>query len=342
VSAGTGCAGDVDEAAAPAAPTPAAPTPLPVMLADVLHGLRPDVRKVSPKYFYDDVGARLFEEITTLDEYYPTRTEAAILRAHAGAMAQAIGPGARVVEFGSGSGEKTRLLLRQLIEPAAYVPVDIACEQLDAFAGDVRREFPELRVAPLCADYMQPLQLPAATAGRRTVAFFPGSTIGNLEPEEAAAFLERVARGCGEGGGLLLGTDMHKDTRVLERAYNDEAGVTAAFNLNMLARFNRELGTGFDMDVWRHAAFYDEAYRRIEMRVVASADTVVTVPGPDGAAPARFAFAAGEWITTEYSHKYTPDDVRDMAARTGWEVTRLWTDPDAWFAVWLLTSTGRR
>lgn len=310
------------------------------LLEDVLHGLQPGVRKLPPKYFYDDAGARLFERITTLPEYYPTRTEPAILRAHAGEMADAIGTNARIVEFGSGSGDKTRVLLRQLDRPAAYVPVDIARMQLHDFARDLRAEFPSLRVDPVCADYMRPLQLPAAGEAR-TVAFFPGSTIGNLEPLEAQAFLRRIARLCGPGGGLLLGTDLHKDAAVLEPAYNDAAGVTAAFNRNMLTRINRELGADFDVDSWRHHALYDTANRRIEMRLVAERDMEVRVP-VDGAATAKFVFAAGEWITTEYSHKYSEESVHSMARETGWEVARAWIDPRHWFGVWFLTSSARR
>ncbi|HSJ23157.1 MAG TPA: L-histidine N(alpha)-methyltransferase [Longimicrobiales bacterium] len=305
----------------------------------VLEGLRPGARKLSPKYFYDDVGARLFEEITNLDEYYPTRVETGILEAHGDAMAAAVGRRARIVEFGSGSGDKTRLLLRRLQDPAVYVPVDIACTQLHEFAAQLRAELPSVPVEPVCADYMQPLSLPAAGKAARTVAFFPGSTIGNLEPLQAAAFLSRIARMAGDGGGLLLGTDMHKDTDVLERAYNDGAGVTARFNVNMLERMQRELGAQLDLSAWRHHALYDEANRRIEMRLVAGTDTSITVPAPDG--PAEFRFATGEWITTEYSHKYTPDAIRDLAERTGWAVEQAWMDERAWFAVWLLTSTGR-
>jgi L-histidine Nalpha-methyltransferase len=308
------------------------------LLADVLYGLQPGVRKLPPKYFYDDVGARLFERITTLDEYYPTRTETAILEAHGEEMAAALGPRVRLVEFGSGSGEKTRLLLRRLREPASYVPVDIAYAQLRAFAADVGREFPGLAVEPHWGDYMQPLHLAASARAARTVAFFPGSTIGNMETLQAAAFLRRVASLCGAGGGLLLGTDMHKDSAILEPAYNDAAGVTAEFNLNMLRRINRELGADFDLDGWEHCAFYDRHHRRIEMRLIARRDCAVAVPlAPSGSA--RFSFRAGEWITTEYSHKYTEDSVRALAA-SGWRVERSWSDEAEWFGVWLLTSTG--
>jgi dimethylhistidine N-methyltransferase len=306
------------------------------LLRDVLHGLAPDVRKLPPKYFYDEVGAQLFERITGLEAYYPTRTELAILEQHMPEMASLIGPRARIIEFGSGSGLKTRLLLEHLDRPVAYTPIDISCEQLEAFADSVREEFPALEAQPVCGDYMRTLALPVpGEVPARTLAFFPGSTLGNFEEPEAAAFLQRVATLCGPGGVLLLGTDMHKDTVVLERAYNDEEGVTAAFNLNVLSHINRATAADFNPKQWRHHAFYDEIRLRIEMRLVCESDCVVTVPTGEGDVE-RFEFARGEYITTEYSHKYTPESVRALAARTGWHVERVWMDEDCWFAVWLL------
>jgi dimethylhistidine N-methyltransferase len=314
---------------------------------DVLRGLQHGVRKISPKYFYDAEGARLFEEITRLDEYYPTRTETAILRAHVHEIAQRLGPGVRLVEFGSGSGEKTRLLLRALQQPASYVPVDIAGTQLAAFAADLRSELPHLDVQPVCADYTGDIPLPAT--GPRTAArdgdppvavFFPGSTIGNFEPLEAAAFLRRTARQFGQGARLVLGTDLHKSSAVLEAAYNDARGVTAAFNLNLLRRMQRELAAALELDAWHHHALYDDARHRIEMRLVADVDTRIVVP--DSARRHTFEFPAGSWITTEYSHKYTDAQVRALAGETGWQIDDVWTDEREWFAVWLLTSTRRR
>jgi dimethylhistidine N-methyltransferase len=310
------------------------------LLRDVLRGLQPGVRKLPPKHFYDAAGAALFDRITELEAYYPTRTELWILEAHVHEMAAAIGPGARVIEFGSGSGMKTRLLLRSLEEPAAYTPIDISCEQLGEFAASVRDEFPGLEVTPVCGDYMQTLVLPRPQRpATRTVGFFPGSTIGNFERLEAAAFLRRIARLCGPGGGLVLGTDMHKDIAVLERAYNDPEGVTAAFNLNLLARINRECGADFDMAQWQHRAHYDVDRHRIEMQLVCTDDCVVTVTanGKDH----RFEFRSGEHITTEYSHKFTPESVRDLADQTGWQVERVWSDDAEWFAVWLLRVSER-
>ncbi|CAN5720303.1 L-histidine N(alpha)-methyltransferase [soil metagenome] len=302
----------------------------------MITGLSAPLRKLPPKYFYDEEGARLFERISRLDAYYPTRTEFGILEMHAQDIADAIGPRARIVEFGSGSGVKTRLLLRHLAVPAEYVPIDISAAQLLDFAASIKRDFPDLRVSPVAADYTQQLRLPPPTAAAgRTVAFFPGSTIGNFEEQEAADFLRRTRALCGDRGGLLLGTDMHKDTNVLQRAYNDTDGVTAAFNLNLLTRINRECGADFDPADFRHLAVYDVAMHRIEMRIVCIRDCVVTLPTDDGDA-VRFSFSAGEHIVTEYSHKYTHEGVQRLAAHTGWRVEHLWQDPLHWFSVWLL------
>ena len=303
---------------------------------DVEKGLVARPRKLPPKYFYDERGAHLFERITRLDAYYPTRTELEILERWAPEMAEAIGPRARVVEFGSGSGLKTRILLRHLHDPAAYLPVDISRTQLLRFASSVADEFAELEVLPVCADYTAEWSLPTNDVeAQRNVGFFPGSTIGNFEPAEARAFLARIGRLCGEGGALLIGTDLHKDRSVLERAYNDPEGVTREFNLNLLARINRECGADFDLSAFRHEAFYDERCRRIEMRLVAERDSIVSLPvRPNG--PLTFEFGAGDFITTEYSHKYTPRDFGGLAADAGWKVERTWMDELRWFGVWLL------
>ena len=331
------------------------------LCGDVRRGLASAPRKLPPKYFYDDAGALLFERITQLDEYYPTRTEIRILERHSPELASLIGPRARLVEFGSGSGAKTRIVLEQLEQATSYVPIDISRRQLLAFADSFSRDFPELHVQPVCADYSRAVRLPADPGEpRRTVAFFPGSTIGNFEVPEAEAFLRQVAALCGVGGRLLIGTDLHKDRAVLERAYNDESGVTAAFNLNLLARINRECGADFDLDGFRHQAFYDELQQRIEMRLVAARAQAVSLPvrggfrsarrgsdfapqrsrpeaaRPDRRAPARFHFQAGDYITTEYSHKYTTAGFTALAARAGWRVIRAWADERCWFAVWLL------
>src|SRR5512146_142426 len=234
---------------------------------DVRAGLSRLPRSLPCKYFYDEAGAELFDRITQLEAYYPTRTELSILRRHLPEIADLIGPAARLVEFGSGSGLKTRLLLRPLRAPAAYVPVDISRVQLREFALSLAGEFPRLDVRPICADYTANWAIPSLMAAARTVAFFPGSTIGNFEVDEAAAFLARVRSLCGPGGALLIGVDLAKDRATIERAYDDPEGVTAAFNLNLLHRINRECGADFDLDAFRHHAFYDESQQRIEMQL---------------------------------------------------------------------------
>jgi L-histidine Nalpha-methyltransferase len=316
------------------------------MCADVRAGLRATQPLLPPKYFYDATGARLFERITELDAYYPTRTELGILEEYMEEIAGRIGARARIVEFGSGSGVKTRALLRSLSAPAAYIPVDIAREQLVHFAGAVTREFPHFPTLPVHADYTGEWRLPDGHAPvARTVAFFPGSTIGNFEPDEALAFLRRVGRMCGPRGGLLVGADLHKDQPTLERAYNDPEGVTAAFNLNLLHRLNRDCGTGFDVAAFRHEAIYDDARMRIEMRLVCERPVTVSLPTHCAEGSARgdadtVEFAAGEYIITEYSHKFTCASFRELARSAGWEVERVWTDDARLFSVWLLERDG--
>jgi dimethylhistidine N-methyltransferase len=303
---------------------------------DVRLGLAESPRKLPPKHFYDDAGALLFERITQLDEYYPTRVETGILRRHAAEMARLIGPRVRLVEFGSGSGAKTRIVLEQLEQPTSYVPIDISHRQLLAFADSVSADFPAIAVLPVNADYTSAVQLPADQQARRTVAFFPGSTIGNFEPDEAEVFLRHVAGLCGPGGQLLIGADLHKDRQVLEQAYNDAQGVTAAFNLNLLGRINRECGANFDSAGFRHHAFYDEQRHRIEMRLVCTRGQQVSLPAGGGSTAATFEFYPGDYIITEYSHKYTTAAFASLVARAGWQATRVWTDEHHWFAVWLL------
>jgi L-histidine Nalpha-methyltransferase len=300
-------------------------------LVDAIRGLGAAQPSLPPKYFYDDAGARLFEQICELDEYYLTRTETAILRSAIGDIAANLGAHARIVEPGSGSGDKTRILLSGLEQPAEYIPIDISAAQLLRFAADVAREYPHIRVTPIAADYTLPLKLPPRrTATGTTVAFFPGSTLGNFEPPDAADFLRTMRTLCGASGALLLGTDLHKDTPTLERAYNDEAGVTAAFNLNILARLQRECGAAVDIDAFRHQAVYDADRQRIEMRLVAARPTAI---GLDGRS---FAFETDSYIITEYSHKYTTRSVDALARRTGWRIDRCWRDDASLFGVWLL------
>ena len=297
---------------------------------DVLAGLSARPRAVSPKWLYDAAGSALFEDITRLEAYYPTRTERALLEAHAGAMVDAIGKDAVLVEYGSGSSEKTRVLLDALHARrtlAAYVPVDISASMLTATAAALRERYPGLPVLPLAADYTRPYRLPdLPPEADRVVVFFPGSTVGNFEPDEALAFLRHVAGVIGDDGALLIGVDQWKDPAVLQRAYDDPEGVTAAFNLNLLRRVNRELGGDADLGGWAHRAVVDAARRRVEMHLVSTRDQTLTVCGR------AFRFRAGETVHTESSHKHDAESFAALAARAGLVRQRRWEDPQGWFA----------
>lgn len=297
------------------------------MRAEVLAGLEQEEKTLPCKYFYDARGSALFERICALPEYYLTRTELAILEMHAGEMAAALGPRVLLVEPGSGSSLKTRLLLDKLSAPAAYVPVDISRAPLVAAAAELQSHYPRLSVLPLCADFTEPFHPPAARGARRTVVYFPGSTLGNFAPPEAARLLRNFARIAGAGGGLLIGMDLKKDAAVLERAYNDSSGSTAEFNLNLLRRLNRELDADFDLERFAHRAVWNPALGRIEMRLVSRATQEVRVAGE------RFAFAEGEHILTECCYKYAPAELAALAARAGLRLARTWTDDRRWFCV---------
>ncbi len=296
--------------------------------AAVLRGLAAPQKWLPCKYFYDAAGSELFERICELPEYYPTRCELAILRAHAREMVDVLGDSCMLIEYGSGSGRKTRLLLDQLAPPLAYVPVDIARQQLRESAVALSQEYPHVQVLPMCADFTRPLSPPALDGRvRRRVVFFPGSTIGNLTRDETLRLLRQTARLCGPDGGLLLGADLKKDPRIIEAAYNDRQGVTAAFNLNLLVRMNRELAGDFNPAAFWHHAFYNPGPGRIEMHLVSRQDQRVRVAGRE------FEFRAGESICTEHSHKYTHRDLRKLAECSGFEVARIWTDPREQFTV---------
>jgi dimethylhistidine N-methyltransferase len=294
---------------------------------DVLAGLGDSPKSLPCKYFYDAAGTELFDRICELDAYYPTRTEVGILNEHAREMAWLIGPRARLVELGSGSSKKTRILLDELSDLDAYVPVDISPEYLTRATRELARDYPGLRVVPVVADYTEPFDLPEGDRTARTVAFFPGSTIGNLRPDEARDFLRVVAGLCRGGGGLLIGVDLKKDRRMLDLAYDDDQGVTAAFNLNLLARINRELDGRFDLGAFRHRAFYDEAEGRIEMQLVSLYRQRVQVGS------SLFHFEEGEPITTEYSYKYDAGEFADLAKVAGFTCVRVWTDERRLFSV---------
>ncbi|MBI5256672.1 MAG: L-histidine N(alpha)-methyltransferase [Burkholderiales bacterium] len=296
----------------------------------LLQGLRRQPRAVPPKYFYDAAGSALFERICALPEYYPTRTEIGLLQRHAREMAECIGPAADLVEFGAGAQRKIRLLLAALARPARYVPVDVSAQHLHAHARALAAELPALVVLPWVADFSAELVLPQPPPGaRRRVGFFPGSSIGNFTPEEAVQFLRRCAVALA-GGGLLVGVDLVKDPAVLHRAYNDAAGVTAAFNKNLLARANRELGARFDLDGYFHHAHYDPRAQRIEMHLVSARRQQVLVCGE------RFGFDEGDALHTEHSCKYTVPGFQRLAREAGLQPQAVWCDDAAWFSVhWL-------
>lgn len=299
--------------------------------ADVVAGLGKERKELPCKYLYDEHGAQLFERICELEEYYPTRTELAIMEAHAPEMAASLGPGCLLVEYGSGSSRKTRLLLDHLEEPAAYVPVDISREHLRSSAAALAGQYPALEVLPVCADFTEAFELPEpASEPLRRVVYFPGSTIGNFDPTEARELLAGIARRSGAGSGLLIGADLDKDPEVLEAAYDDAEGVTAEFNLNLLRRINRELGADFPLDLFRHEARYDAKRGRVEMHLVSRVDQRVHV------GDRAFAFARNESIHTESAHKYTVEGFAALGESAGFAVERVWTDPQRRFSVQLL------
>ena len=295
---------------------------------DVLEGLSRSPKELPCKYFYDQRGSQLFDEICELDEYYLTRTELSIMERYAAEMGEQIGPGVMLVEYGSGSSVKTRILLDNLPRPAAYVPVDISGKHLESTARSLARDYPQLEVLPVCADFSEDFALPAATVDvTHAAVYFPGSTIGNFRPDRARKLLRRIAPLCGTGGGLLIGIDLQKDRSVIETAYNDRRGVTAEFNLNLLHRINRELQGDFDVEQFQHLAFYNPQLGRIEIYVVSRQDQCVSIGGR------RFEIRRGERIHTENSHKYTIDAFAAMAAEVGLTLRRHWTDERRYFAV---------
>ena len=297
---------------------------------DVLEGLARPQKSVPPKYFYDPEGSRLFEAITELAEYYPTRTEIALLRRTAGEIAAVIEPGAALVEFGSGASTKTRILLDAAPQIGVYVPIDISQSALDAAAAAIRRDYPKLPVAPLTNDFTNALNLPASVRGRPVTGFFPGSTIGNFTPDEAHAFLVSARRLLGEGASFLVGIDLVKAERTLVAAYDDSLGVTAAFNRNLLARINRELGGDFDLDGFVHRARWNAVESRMEMHLESLRDQQVTIAGQ------AFSFAAGETLHTENSYKFKLDSFATLAQKAGWSLERTWSSDEPAFAVVLL------
>ncbi len=280
------------------------------------------------KFLYDEEGSKLFNEICELEEYYPTRTENQILCNNISQIASLIGGDCRLVEFGSGTSAKTRHLLTHLPSVCGYIPIDISGPQLLESAAQLADEFPDLEICPLEADYHGISEIPdTKRTPKRTVAFFPGSTIGNFDPAAAVGFLRNIASLCGNDGGLLIGVDRKKPKGILEPAYNDRKGVTARFNLGILARANRELGADFDLSAFRHHAPYNEAQGRIEMRLVSKCAQIVNLDSRE------FTFEEGEYITTEHSYKYTLPGFAGLALRAGFELVKNWEDPNQLFSV---------
>jgi dimethylhistidine N-methyltransferase len=300
---------------------------------DVIGDLSKFPKRLSPKYFYDVKGSELFEQITVLPEYYPTRTELAILRERGGEIAALIPQGAALVEFGAGATTKVRLLLERS-RFAAYVPVDISGDFLKEQADGLRRDFPTLAVHPVAADFTAAFALPEAVADMPKVGFFPGSTLGNFEPQEARAFLRSAREILGRGAQMVIGVDLEKDERTLYDAYNDAAGVTARFNLNVLERINRELGGNFDLSSFMHRSIYNRDRHRIEMHLISRKAQRVRVLGR------HFSFRPGESIHTENSYKYSFDRFTALAQDSGWQVKESWTDKGGMFSVHALTAAA--
>ena len=295
---------------------------------DVVRGLSCDHKRLPCKYFYDQRGSALFEAICELDEYYLTRTELAIMDRSVKEITSQFGTDVMLIEFGSGSSRKTRMLLDHLRDLAAYVPIDISRDHLMQTAADLATAYPRVELLPVCADFSKPFQLPSASrTPLRNIVYFPGSTIGNFRPDDAVALLSRIAAMCGAGGGLLIGIDLKKDTGVLEAAYNDSAGITAQFNLNLLLRINRELGADFDLDRFQHLATYNQSRGRIEMYLASRCDQTVTL------GEHQFEIANGEAIRTEYSHKYDVGQFDRMANAAGFCLRQCWQDELARFGI---------
>jgi len=300
------------------------------LLSSVLEDLRRRPKRISPVWFYDERGSCLFDEICELPEYYLTRLEISILGTHMPEIADCLGPGLCLIEPGSGTSTKTRMLLDELESPAAYVPVDVACEHLETAAARLRREYRHLEIHPLCADFTKPFAIPDGAPFENRLIYFPGSTIGNFEREHASELLSNL-RHTARGGSMLIGIDMAKDVGVLLAAYDDPAGVTAAFNLNALEHLNRRLGTDFDPAGFFHRAVWNATESRIEMHLVSRRRQLVRV------GDAFVSFAEAEALVSEYSHKYTPRMFAALARSAGWQVRQAWTDPQCWFSVqWLI------
>jgi dimethylhistidine N-methyltransferase len=313
------------------ATTPETEAALHTMLRDVVEGLSRNRKTLPSKYFYDERGSKLFDDICELDEYYVTRTESTLMKQQVGDIASAVGSNALLVEYGSGSSLKTRLLLRNLIAPAGYVPIDISGDYLSQVGHSLKAEFPNIEVMPVVADFTKSFEVPSPTSKEfRRVIYFPGSTIGNFPREDAMALLASMAENAGADGGVLIGVDLDKDRDVLRAAYNDSQGVTAEFNLNILKRINDELGGNFDLRKFKHEAVFNDGRSCIEMHLISTQRQTVNV------CKYSFEFEENESVLTEYSHKYTIDAFGEMANEAGLNVKNVWTDANNMFAVMYL------
>ena len=297
-------------------------------LEEILEGLSRPQKALSPKFFYDSRGSILFDAICELPEYYLTRTELSIMQMHIDEIVGLVGPQASLIEFGSGSSQKTRMLLEKLDRLAAYVPVDISRDHLLSAAESLAADFPTVEVWPVLADFTQPFELPnPSVMPLRNIVYFPGSTIGNFSPKKAHSLLQVMHVEAGKDGALLIGVDLQKDTAIIERAYNDEAGVTAEFNLNMLSRINQEFGANFNLNLFGHSAIYNEKYDRVELNLISECEQLVRIGGQS------IHFDKGEALLTEHSHKYTLEQFCGMADSAGFDVHKVWTDPEQLFSI---------
>ncbi|MEA5419829.1 L-histidine N(alpha)-methyltransferase [Spirulina sp. CCNP1310] len=294
---------------------------------EVLAGLSKQQKQIPPKFFYDDYGSKIFDQICELEEYYPTRTEFSILQQHCSDIADQIGENSLVIEYGSGSSQKICLLLDSLMKPLAYMPIDISREHMLSASKTIADKYPDLEVLAVCADYTTEMLVPDYdhSSLNKKVIFFPGTTIGNLEPEQAVQLLKRSAAIVGSGGGMLIGFDMKKDPQILHAAYNDAKGVTAAFNVNLLTRINKELEADFDTNKFAHYAFFNLSKSRIEMHLVSLAEQIVIISGQP------FSFSEGESIYTENSYKFSMREIKNLSEGTGFKLSNFWTDPENHF-----------
>ena len=297
----------------------------------VIEGLNKTQKQIPSRYLYDKRGSELFEDITDLEEYYPTRTEISILKEYDDEITELSGDNVNLIEFGSGSSKKTKILIRAIEDLQSYIPIDISKSALDEAEKELQNEFPDLDISTLHADFNKPVTLPVSKSNTFLLGFFPGSTLGNFEYTSAVTFLKNVKKILGKNSALLIGIDLQKDPDVLIPAYDDASGVTASFNLNLLERINKELDADFNLEAYEHKAIYNDKFKRIEMHIISLKDQAVTILGN------KFIFDRGETIHTENSHKYTIKSFSELAESGGWKVTKHWTDGKDLFSLHYLT-----